>query len=311
VLNGAVTMTMRAMMMVGMALAAAACGTPKQMPDESFTELANLDEKSDAFSYRMKVVGSIKDGDTKTTRYTSSPRFRAYRFSGKAGDRVEAWVRARNDDAVAWLTDARYNIVDSNDDADATTLDAHLSATLTTTGTYWIIFRTYDLVSATFDVSLTVAPDYRACAKDTECIKVSAGGCCTAWQKTAVNATYADAYAADNQCKPPYPPCAPPPNVEDNRVAVCEAGQCALVDGCDYGGTIYRTGSDFTAADGCNTCSCRAGGSVICTKKLCFACVYNGVGYPLGASFPASDGCNTCSCTSRGNVVCTTRACPL
>jgi hypothetical protein len=317
VLSGAGIMNMRAWMMVGMALVgAAACGVPttKPMPEESFTDLADLDEKSDAFSWRMRVAGTIKDGETKTTRYTASPRFRALRLSGTAGDRVDAWVRARNDDAVAWLTDGRYNVLASNDDADGTTLDAHLVTTLKTTGTHYIIFRTYDVVPATFDVSLDVQsaqPDYRACTADSECIKVSMGGCCTAWQKTAVNATYADAYAADNQCKPPYPPCAPPPDVEDRRVAVCEAGRCALVDGCDYGGAIYRAGATFTAVDGCNTCSCGADGLVACTKKLCFACVYNGVGYPVGASFPSTDGCNTCSCTSRGNVVCTTRACPL
>lgn len=310
-LSGAAIMNMRAMVMVGM-LFGAACGTPKVMPDESFTDLADADEKSDTFSYRMSVAGTIKSGETRWTRYNANPRFRAYRFAGAAGDRVDSWVRARNDDAVAWLTDGRFNVLASNDDADGTTLDAHLTATLKAAGTHWIIFRTYDVVPATIDVSLNVTaakPDYRACRADRDCIKVSVGGCCTAWQKTSVNATYADAYASDNQCLPPYPPCAPPPQVDDFRVPVCDAGQCALVDGCDYGGTIYRTGATFPAADGCNSCSCGAGGVVGCTKKLCFACVYNGVGYPLGASFPSGDGCNTCSCATRGSVVCTERAC--
>jgi hypothetical protein len=294
-------------------LCGAGCGAQKAMPEESFGDLADLDEKSDSFSYRMSIAGTIKAGESRWTRYTARPRFRAYRFAGTKGDRVDVWVRARNDDAVAWLTDSRFDVIASNDDADGTTLDAHLTATLRWTGTHFIIFRTYDVVPATFDVSLSVEaekPDYRACRADGDCIKVSMGGCCTAWQKTAVNATYADAYANDNQCRPPYPPCAPPPtDVEDNRVAVCESGQCTLVDGCDYGGTVYRVGATFTAADGCNTCNCGAGGVVGCTKKLCFACVYNGVGYPLGATFPSEDGCNTCTCTARGSVACTERAC--
>lgn len=40
-------------------------------------------------------------------------------------------------------------------------------------------------------------------------------------------------------------------------------------------------------------------------------CSYGGMAYPVGTSFPSSDGCNTCSCTAGGQIVCTLRACPI
>ena len=38
---------------------------------------------------------------------------------------------------------------------------------------------------------------------------------------------------------------------------------------CGYGGALYSVGSSFPASDGCNTCTCLAGGSVACTEKAC------------------------------------------
>ncbi len=39
-------------------------------------------------------------------------------------------------------------------------------------------------------------------------------------------------------------------------------------------------------------------------------CKYNGKGYIAGEGFPATDGCNKCSCRADGNVLCTKMACP-
>jgi hypothetical protein len=39
-------------------------------------------------------------------------------------------------------------------------------------------------------------------------------------------------------------------------------------------------------------------------------CTYNGVTHAVGSTFPSSDGCNTCSCAAGGQVACTLRACP-
>jgi hypothetical protein len=39
--------------------------------------------------------------------------------------------------------------------------------------------------------------------------------------------------------------------------------------GCAYGGTTYPTGAKFPADDGCNTCTCLAGGGAACTEIAC------------------------------------------
>eukprot|EP00105_Crassostrea_gigas_P010250 XP_011425453.1 PREDICTED: kielin/chordin-like protein [Crassostrea gigas] len=77
---------------------------------------------------------------------------------------------------------------------------------------------------------------------------------------------------------------------------------------CTYGGETYNVGEKFPAGDDCNTCTCRSGGQVSCTKKSCF-CIYNGQKYKVGQKFPADDGCNQCTCGSNGNVACTKKAC--
>lgn len=38
---------------------------------------------------------------------------------------------------------------------------------------------------------------------------------------------------------------------------------------CSYGGKTYAEGASFPATDGCNTCTCGAGGMVGCTKMAC------------------------------------------
>ncbi|HEX2657967.1 MAG TPA: hypothetical protein VHU40_06830 [Polyangia bacterium] len=86
---------------------------------------------------------------------------------------------------------------------------------------------------------------------------------------------------------------------------------------CTYGGKTYGLGDSFPDLDGCNKCSCGAGGQVSCSLLACLDasadlagfCTYNGVTRKEGDSFAATDGCNTCSCSS-GTVVCTKKACP-
>lgn len=38
---------------------------------------------------------------------------------------------------------------------------------------------------------------------------------------------------------------------------------------CEHDGARHRAGESFEAGDGCNTCSCRADGSVLCTRLAC------------------------------------------
>jgi hypothetical protein len=46
-----------------------------------------------------------------------------------------------------------------------------------------------------------------------------------------------------------------------------------------------------------------------CTSPTPGVCSYNGRDYHAGDTFPSDDGCNSCSCTAEGSVVCTKRAC--
>ncbi|MET0386576.1 MAG: Kazal-type serine protease inhibitor domain-containing protein [Polyangiales bacterium] len=56
-----------------------------------------------------------------------------------------------------------------------------------------------------------------------------------------------------------------------NSVSVRNTGACdgREEDGCTYRGQFYDVGETFPAGDGCNTCSCRAGGVVTCSQITC------------------------------------------
>src|SRR5438874_5346020 len=100
----------------------AACTQSKTPVDDDFSSFAGQDEKSDAFSYRMKIVGSLDYGQTSSSiRYTRTPRYRAVKFGGNAGDQIDVAVRSDDGgDAVAWVLDHSFHVLGSNDDADDT-----------------------------------------------------------------------------------------------------------------------------------------------------------------------------------------------
>ena len=77
--------------------------------------------------------------------------------------------------------------------------------------------------------------------------------------------------------------------------------------GCVYEGKSYADGAGFPASDGCNTCSCNDG-EVGCTLLGCSTgCQYGGRSYKVGESFKAD--CNTCTCAADGSVMCTLVEC--
>jgi hypothetical protein len=217
----------------------AGCGGPseKQPVNEDFSDLAGLDDKSDAFSYRMKLIGSLDYGQTSSVvSYTSSPRFRAFKFAGQKGDKVDIKVHSTNSgDAVTWLVDNGYNVLASNDDADGS-LDSHITATLPGNTnpdivTYMIIFRDYDLAKKKFTVTLagTPANDFFSCSKDADCVAVPAHVCCPNCRREAVNVDQTDAYANQPlECSTPTI-CPKIACFLDTRVAECNAGKCELV----------------------------------------------------------------------------------
>jgi hypothetical protein len=129
-----------------------ACNAPKPAADDDFSELAALDQKSDAFSSKMRNLGSLDEGQPRRVYYTSSPLYRGYTLDG-AGD-VDLWVSSSTGDALAWLLDSKFHIVKKNDDADETTYDAHITGTIPAGATlpYYLVMRDYDKTSGWFSV---------------------------------------------------------------------------------------------------------------------------------------------------------------
>ena len=137
---------------------AAGCGDEgKSFDQDELVQLTGLEEKSETFTGKVTVVGTLTYGQTSSAvSYTRTPKYRAFKFVGKTGDAIDVWVRARGGDAVAWLTDSTFKTLATNDDADASTTDARVTATLPAgvNATYYIVFREYAQGSATFTVSL-------------------------------------------------------------------------------------------------------------------------------------------------------------
>lgn len=211
------------------------CGKPNVSDD--FSDLASQDVKSDAFSKKLKLVGSLDYGQSATADYTKHPRYRAFKFAGQKGDKVDIRVRSTDGagDPVAWLVTDSYKILSVNDDSDGTT-DSHITATLPGNTnpdivTYMIIFRDYWLDNATFTVSLDgPAKDLYSCKTDSDCVAISKGGCCPNGWNVAVNQSSVDAYNAANACADPHPIC-PLYLVNDTRVAECNGAtqKCEMV----------------------------------------------------------------------------------
>lgn len=85
----------------------------------------------------------------------------------------------------------------------------------------------------------------------------------------------------------------------------CNVCACAI-DGqiTTTGKACADAGTDLPA-----TCFDAAGNVIPCGSDAGVECLYDNKPYPLGASFPSADGCNTCSCTAGGMIACTERAC--
>jgi len=148
----------------------AACVQAKAPVDDSFDDLSGVDVKSDSFSYRMKIAGSLAYGESAPVTYTKSPRYRAVKFAGNAGDQIDAWVRSTDGDAVAWVLDNSFHVLGTNDDADDTTLDAHVSLTLpaSPSATHYVVFRDYALTTSHYTVALAGATAM-TCQLDSDC----------------------------------------------------------------------------------------------------------------------------------------------
>jgi hypothetical protein len=219
--------------MILSAMVSVGCTTEKPAVTDDFSALDGVDQKADAFSTHMKIVGSLDYGQTSdAVAYSKSPRYRTFKFAGNAGDQVDVWVRSQDGDAVAWVLDDHWHILAANDDADATTFDAHVQLTLgaSDSATHYIVFREYGWQQAHFTVELTGASPYVACHTDADCVAIEAPACCPNGTKVAVAKGEEQAYADAHACTQAPTTC-PLAVILDPRVALCDNGthQCTMV----------------------------------------------------------------------------------
>ncbi len=128
---------------------AALTGCASDADPDDFSDLAGMDDKSDAFSYRMKVVGSLAYGDELLDlAYKNPPRFRAVTFEAQEGDEVSLTLIADSANGRGWVLDRGFRVVRSFGAGDAEDF------TISREGTHYIVFRNDDLEDDNFDVYL-------------------------------------------------------------------------------------------------------------------------------------------------------------
>ncbi len=136
----------------------AGCVDGKEEVDEDFSDLAGQDDKSDYFSYRLKLLGTVGDG-WKNTWYTSTPRFRGWIFYADPGDEITVRLWSYSRDPVTWILDTDFNVLASNDDAGEDTYDSFIRLTIPSPGSrdrrYLVVFRDYDLRAGRFYLDYT------------------------------------------------------------------------------------------------------------------------------------------------------------
>jgi len=199
----------------------------------------STDEATSAFGLSdTKIVGSLELGETsKTTPYTRSPRYRAFKFAGNAGDEVDVWVRSNNGDPVTWILDNDWHSIAKNDDASASDTSSHVKVKLpaNASATHYIVVRDYWQSPMTFKVTLKGGPaDFvSGCTTDADCVKIDKA-CCSNYGPTAVLGSKASAYTASLACAP-NPICPKFLTRPDYSAPECNQGthKCELVKPAD------------------------------------------------------------------------------
>lgn len=218
-----------------LAASAGGCGAPDNLDDDIVGAGPDQQVTSSLNSTLVKVLGTFNYGQAigcqSCTFAATTSKYRAYKFAGKAGDQVEAWVRSPNGDAVGWLLNAGFQILQDNDNAGPGVQDSHLTYTLKTDGNYYIAFREHSLQTAQFHVSLANKrpADLDGCSADADCVAVPQTGCCQTGVLVAVNKAQADAYKGGFACDTSTPICKAVP-IHDARVPLCDNAnsRCAM-----------------------------------------------------------------------------------
>ncbi len=206
------------------------CGSDQVDPTaEASSEIGTVDPAA--------IVGSLQTGQTSNPiAYTSTPRYRALSFIALKGDRLDVWVRSTNGDAFAFLTTSDFKTIATNDDADASTHDAHLSAVATQAGTHYVVFRERDLEPASFRVTLTkngsaTAVPGAACAVANAIAKEACGTCGVREAVCVGSSTLGGTWS-------PFGPCT------NEVVSGCTPGEVRVAEACGSCGTRTETCSN-------------------------------------------------------------------
>jgi hypothetical protein len=90
-----------------------------------------------------EILGEIGYGETQDVDVTPTPRYRAFAFQGRKNDQILAQVTSLDaTDPVLWVLDSDFNVVASNDNASATTMNANVTGKfLPKDGKYYLAFR--------------------------------------------------------------------------------------------------------------------------------------------------------------------------
>lgn len=116
---------------------------------------------ADESAYTLRTahhLGTLEAGSSRAAAYMP-PQRSAWSFTARGGDIVTITVSSQVGDAVAFLTDARWNLLALNDDAEPGTHDARIRyvvPTATPPSTFRIVFQDYQLLPAMFNTSLSV-----------------------------------------------------------------------------------------------------------------------------------------------------------
>jgi hypothetical protein len=211
---------------------AAGCVGEKAPVDDNFSDLAGADEKSDKFTGKMTIVGSIEYGQSQGPFTHKAGKWSALKFAGDAGDAITVDVKSTNGDTVAWVLDNDMNIVAFNDDYGAGT-NSHIDVTLpkNASRTHYIVTRDYYKGGMKFTVSLkgkkaVVAFD-TPCTVDADCERVRPD-CCKLQDWISVRADQVDAYRASLMC-PDHLICPAVAVRENHAVAECKENKCVAV----------------------------------------------------------------------------------
>ena len=98
----------------------------------------------------IEVLGSIDYGQTSApVHYSSSPKYRAFEFNARPGDRLEIWVHSRSGVPKAFLTDSGFQSIDGG--------TAHFSAVIprgSQPATYYVVFYESKFRAGNFTVEL-------------------------------------------------------------------------------------------------------------------------------------------------------------